>query len=197
MVEVDLTRYRQRLTDLRATRYVDYPQEVSFETLALCNAACWFCPYPGLDRKGTKMPDDLIAKIITELQDIPAEIPIYVSPFKVNEPLLDVRIFDIVAEINTKLPNAKVRMFTNGSPLNETNIAKIAKIQKLEHLWVSLNHHEEKEYERIMQLPLKKTLENLDLLHGKKAAGEFEPVVQISKVHDDDDSDESPGLHLE
>ena len=184
-----LAGYRQTLVSLRGSRYMDYPKEIAFETLAVCNAACWFCPYPGLERKGAKMPDVLVSKIITELADIPADIPIYVSPFKVNEPLLDVRIFDIVGEINAKLPHANVRMFTNGSPLNEKNIAKIGKIQKLYHLWISLNHHEEKEYERVMQLPLKKTLENMDLLHRKKAAGEFDPVVQVSKVSDDEDSD--------
>lgn len=184
-----LVNYRSKLNLLRKSVYMDFPQETSFETLAMCNAACWFCPYPGLERKGTKMPDELIAKIISDLRDIPGAIPIYVSPFKVNEPLLDVRIFDIFGELNSKLPNANLRMFTNGSPLNEKNIAKIAKIERLEHLWISLNHHEEKEYERIMQLPLKKTLENLDLLHRTKASGDFAITVQLSKVSEDETID--------
>src|SRR5262249_27338104 len=43
--QVDLARLRRR-------PYLDYPQEVHIETLAMCNATCTFCPYPTMDRQG-------------------------------------------------------------------------------------------------------------------------------------------------
>ena len=72
------------LAKIRRSPYLDYPQEVHIETLALCNAKCSFCPYPTMDRQGDRMPDELIDKIIDDLKAIPSSLPFNVSPFKVN-----------------------------------------------------------------------------------------------------------------
>lgn len=185
----NMQQYQRSVDWLRESRYMDFPHEVCIETLAVCNAACVFCPYPDLERKGDRMPDALVAKIIADLQDVPQDLPFSISPFKINDPLLDVRIFDILEDCNARLPNASLRMFTNGSPLTEKHIARLAKVRKLAHLWISLNHHDEQRYEQIMKLPLKRTLERLDLLHRKKAAGEFPPPVQVSRVCDNSADD--------
>lgn len=182
--------YRLELDRLRKSRYMVYPQEVAIETQAVCNAACSFCPYPGLARKGDKMSDELVAKIIEDLCAVPQDLPFIISPFKVNDPLLDVRIFDIMGEINARLPNASLRFFTNGSPLTEKNVDRLAKVRNLAHLWISLNSHDEAQYEQIMQLPLARTLENLDMLHRKKAAGEFTRQVVLSRVRDESPQDQ-------
>src|SRR5688572_20298176 len=58
---------REKAERLRTSRHMGYPYLVHLETLASCNAACGFCPYPTLERKGTRMPDDLIEKIIGDL----------------------------------------------------------------------------------------------------------------------------------
>jgi hypothetical protein len=87
-------------------------------------------------------------------------------------------------ECNASLPNASLRLFTNGSPLTEKHIARLNTIRKLEHLWISLNHHDPAQYESIMKLPMKKTLEKLDMLHARKAAGGFAPPVLVSRVGD-------------
>src|SRR5688500_7831084 len=52
------------------TSYVDYPAVVHLETLAVCNAACEFCPYPRLERQGARMSDALIEKVIDDLSDM-------------------------------------------------------------------------------------------------------------------------------
>lgn len=185
-----LADYRATLDRLKMSRYMDFPKEVSFETQTVCNAACSFCPYTELERKGEKMPDRLIAKIIQDLREIPEDLPFIVSPFKVNDPLLDVRLFDILWEINGRLPNAKVRIFTNGSPLNEKNIARLNAVNKVEHLWVSLNHYEAAPYEELMKIPFDRTLANLDLLHRKKASGWFDHDVWVSRVCDETPADQ-------
>lgn len=164
------------LDDLRRV-YLDQPNEVSIETLALCNAACHFCPYPALERKGTKMPDYLIDKIIEEISDW--SIPFMFSPFKVNEPLLDKRLFDICERVCKT--RGILRLFTNGSPLTEEKIERIAALDKVYHLWISLNSTVPEEYQNIMQMPFEKTAKRLDYLHTV----DFPHPVVLSRVGSD------------
>ena len=170
--------------------YMIYPSEVHIETHAICNAKCSFCPYPTMDRQGDRMPDTLIDKIIDDLKAIPADLPFAIAPFKVNDPFLDKRIFAICGKINNELPNAHLRLFTNGSPLTEKIIEKIAAIRNVSHLWISLNASEEKVYEALMQLPFYKTIEKLDLLHKRVEAGYPHPVT-ISRVADGSPADDA------
>ena len=104
------------------------------------------------------MSDELIDKIITDLKKIPADVPFFIAPFKVNEPFLDKRIFSVCAKINEHLPNAQLRLFSNGSPLTKENLEKVSAIGKVAHLWISLNEIEARAYENLMQLPLDRTL---------------------------------------
>jgi sulfatase maturation enzyme AslB (radical SAM superfamily) len=67
--------YQQNLAALKSSPYRDYPLFVVLETLALCNAKCGFCPYPTMERLGTKMPDQQIDKIISGLKAIPQTGP--------------------------------------------------------------------------------------------------------------------------
>lgn len=142
--------------------YLDQPKEVSLETLALCNAACTFCPYPTLERKGTKMSDALIDSVIEQMLDW--TVPFYFSPFKVNEPLLDNRLFDICRKALNN-PNLYLRIFTNGSPLTQRKIDEIKTLKRVEHLWISLNSTVSEQYEQIMAIPFEKTAKRLDNLH--------------------------------
>jgi hypothetical protein len=61
---------RQKAERLKAVGLVDFPAIVHLETPAHCNAACNFCPYPTLERKGARRPDALIAKGINDLADL-------------------------------------------------------------------------------------------------------------------------------
>jgi pyruvate-formate lyase-activating enzyme len=179
------------LAKIRRSPYLDYPQEVHIETLALCNAKCSFCPYPTMERQGDRMPDELIDKIIDDLKAIPHSLPFNVSPFKVNEPLLDKRIFAVCDKIVSQLPSAQLRLFTNGSPLTPKLIDRIAEIRKLNNLWVSLNEVDADAYEKLMQLPLERTLRNLDMLHDLLRQKKFPHPVVISRVIDGSDRDQA------
>lgn len=160
--------------------YLDWPYEISIETFAKCNASCTFCPYTTLERIGVKMPDELIDSIIEELKDHPH--PFLISPFKVNEPFLDKRLIPICRKINAELPNAILRLFSNGSALTEKHIDEVATLKRVTHLWISLNEYEAEAYKATMGLDFERTVANLDLLHEKKAAGLFPWDVMISRV---------------
>lgn len=161
-------------------RYLDWPLEVSIETLAKCNAACVFCPYPTLDRQGEKMPDEMLDRIIEELKSHPH--PFIISPFKVNEPFLDKRLLPFCRKVEAELPNAMLRLFSNGSALTEKHLREVNELEQVYHLWVSLNTHEPDEYRRVMSLDFGRTTANLDRLHTMVAMKQFRHPVVLSKV---------------
>lgn len=156
--------------------YLDQPNEISLETLALCNARCTFCPYPVMERQGDKMPDSLIDRLVGEMATF--EKPFLFSPFKVNEPLLDSRLIPLCERINREVPNAHIRIFTNGSALTPDKIAGVAGLKKVRHLWVSLNEIDPEKYEALMGLKFKITAKRLDYLHEQ----DFPHPVMLSTV---------------
>ena len=162
------------------TKYLDWPMEVSIETLAKCNAACVFCPYPTLDRQGEKMPDAMLDRIVEELKDCPHRF--IISPFKVNEPFLDKRLLPFCRKVMAELPNAMLRLFSNGSALTEKHLRQVNDLERVFHLWVSLNTHDPEEYKRVMSLDFERTAANLDRLHAMMARKEFGHPVVVSKV---------------
>lgn len=161
--------------------WLDQPREISIETYAQCNASCNFCPYPTLDRKGTKMPDALLDKLVGEIAEM-RKSTLWVSPFKVNEPFLDSRIIPLCERLNREAPHVRIRLFTNGSPLVDSKIEAVAGLKNIEHLWVSLNSHIPEEYARIMGLKFDLTAKRLDRLHEYVGEGKFPHQVVLSAV---------------
>lgn len=169
--------------------YIDWPNHVHIETYAKCNASCNFCPYPVLRRQGERMSDALLNRIITQLTEIPRILPFQISPLKVNEPFLDVRLFDILATINERLPNASIALTTNASPLTANQLKRLSSVKKLQYLWVSCNDYRPDQYEQIMGLPYAKTVERLQMLHASKMRGELPCRVVLSRVADGSEHD--------
>ena len=157
--------------------FIDQPMEISIETQALCNAACTFCPYPTLERKGERMSDELIDRLITEMRGF--EKHFVVSPFKVNEPLLDKRFYDICWRIIDETIG-KIRVFTNGAPLTQRHVDNLAEMpaDRIRHVWISLNEHRPAEYKALMGIDFNKTAKRLDNLHSQ----EFPHQVVLSTV---------------
>lgn len=180
----ELRNEQLRVERLRRSPCMDYPNEVIIETFAQCNAACNFCPYPTMERKGTKMPDELIEKIINDLAPIPPNVPFAISPFKVNEPFLDKRLFTICSNINKRLPHAQLRIFSNGSAFTKKILEQFSRLHNVTHFWISLNTYEASDYERIMQLSFENTLKKLDILHHLVKSRSFRIPVVISRVAD-------------
>lgn len=142
--------------------FQDQPFEISLETYAICNARCSFCPYPDIDRKGVKMSDELIDKVIDEMSTF--IMPFYFSPFKVSDPLLDKRLFSILQKVNKKAPIARTRIFTNALALTKERAEELHNINNLE-MWISLNEYRAKEYQALMGAKFDKVVKNIDMLH--------------------------------
>lgn len=163
------------MTNLRQF-YLDWPHEVSIETFSKCNASCSFCPYTTLERVGARLSDEVLDRIIEELKDHPW--PFILSPFKVNEPFLDKRLIPFCRKVEESIPNANLRIFTNGSALTLKHIEEVASLKRVVHLWISLNSHEADKYHELMGLDFERTAANLDALHEY----DFPHPVVISKV---------------
>lgn len=160
--------------------YLHQPREISIETFTLCNAQCTFCPYPTLERKGEKMSDATIQFLLAQMSEW--KYPFFFSPFKVNEPLLDNRLQTICEQVRDNIPRAQLRLFTNGSTLTPKNLTWIAKLNNVEHLWVSLNTFDPVTHHKVMGLNLNNTLSKLDELHARIKTGEFPHKVTCSAV---------------
>jgi hypothetical protein len=130
------------------------------------------------------MSDALIAKVVDDLTAIPATLPFQLSPFKVNEPFADVRLFDLLAMFNERLPNAALTLTSNASLLNADKLKRLATVRNLGYLWLSVNDHRPEAYEETMKLPYALTRERLDLIHRTKAAGDLPVAVILSRVGD-------------
>lgn len=162
--------------------YVDWPAIVHLETVAVCNAACDFCPYVSMERKGQRMSDQLIEKIINDLRDIPYKLPFQLLPYKVSDPFLDVRLFEILDLVNEKLPNAQITIFTNGAALTEQKILHLSKVRNISSFFISLNYIDPLEYEEVMKIPFGRTIRNVDTLHRLVCNGTITFPVEVKKV---------------
>jgi len=181
--------YQDTFLALRNGPYLDFPTVLSIETQSLCNAACNFCPYPNLTRKGEIMSDQLIEKILGEVAGIEHRPPFQVTLSRVNEPFLDARVLDITCEIERRLPEATNMFFSNGTPLTEKTLLRLSQLQRVDFLMVSVNDHRPTQYEEVMRLPFDKTVARLNLLHEMKASGILKFQIYLSRVGDGSSAD--------
>jgi len=96
--------------------------EIGIETFNRCNLDCSFCPANKFtDTRIPKLMDPkLFSKIIDELVKInyKGKISLFIN----NEPLLDKRLETFINEVSTKLPDAVLNIWTNGSLLTKERL---------------------------------------------------------------------------
>ncbi len=165
---------------------IDYPAAVSIETYSKCNAKCNFCPYPEMDkngdRVGTRMSKKLFRKIIADLGGIPSDHSFNINLSRVNEPLLDKRIFEFIDYIGEHLPQCTVGFPSNGSTLSKRNIEKLAALPNFTSLSISINATDADSYKAAMGLDFDRTVKNLDTLHAMCRSGEVGFKVWLTAV---------------
>ncbi len=180
-----LDSYIAKFARAKSSRYLDFPYCVHLEISTLCPAACNFCPYPALERKFNVMPQELIDKILAELEAIPSDLPFFLFPCKVSDPFADRRLLSVLADVNKRLPNARICLLTNGLMLSESKFRGLLELTHVEFLSVALNDHRLEAYEQLMGASLAKTLSNLDRVHQIAAVEGFPPFpVVVSRVED-------------
>jgi MoaA/NifB/PqqE/SkfB family radical SAM enzyme len=96
-----------------------FPKIIQIQTQSGCNAACAFCPNKKTIKTlpQGKMQEDLFCKIIDEVVQY---VPKRISPYLMNEPLLDPDLPDRIGYIaERKRPTTKVAINTNASKLDK------------------------------------------------------------------------------
>lgn len=91
----------------------------TIETHNRCTRRCWFCKFGQKSRSSSYrlLPDELIEKIADNLHDL--NFRGRISPFGINEPLLDSRMVDIIRLLRSKCPQAFISIGSNGDLLTE------------------------------------------------------------------------------
>ena len=145
------------LRSYRTTELGEYPRLVSVETTSRCNAACPFCPYNVRARDKMHMDQALFEKIIDDCTKFPLDS---IEPFLNGEPFVDPKIMDRMELIRSRLPNTKLRLYSNGYGLTPKRADDLCNLG-VDHLYISLNTLNPEKYKAIMGFKLERTLENV------------------------------------
>lgn len=151
----------------------EIPRLVCVETTNHCNAVCPFCPNNALSRHKTHMTDDLFAKIIEDCRQFPLEA---IEPFMQGEPFSDPKIIERMEHIRRRLPDTKLRLYSNGNALTPKKIDQLVGLG-IDHLFISVNTLDPEKYREIMGLKLEKTLENLAYLTDPARKDKIAPKI--------------------
>ncbi len=183
----------------QSSSYKLYPRIIHIETQSICNAKCSFCDYDTLARKGYKMSDDLIEKIIKDLSSIPDSIKFTIQPYKISEPFLEKRLPVLVKKFLLSHKGSFVSMISNGNYLPEESLDQILSYVHEEFAWYnsnsarsncrfmltfSLNECSSEKYEKLMKMSFYKTLDNLKHLQDRIRGDEnlSRIPIEISRV---------------
>ncbi|MBI3956646.1 MAG: radical SAM protein [Candidatus Kerfeldbacteria bacterium] len=98
---------------------------LDIETNARCNLQCSYCPVSEFDRGNHYMPDQLFRKIIDDLAAFPFTYKGRLSPHFYGDPLIDVRLPELMRYAHQKLPQAKIIIHTNGIKLTVANYREL------------------------------------------------------------------------
>lgn len=120
-----------------------FPKSVQFETNTYCNANCLMCPHDKMKRSGTAKWS-LISKIIREA----APKVNAMTPFLMQEPMLEPRLPAILANIKQHNRNCVTTVYSNMSILTNDTIHKIVDTALIDNLHISFYGPTEELYKK-------------------------------------------------
>ena len=141
-----------------------FPRLVAVETTNYCNAKCVFCPNALLKRGRHHMTDTLFESIIEQCREFRLGA---IEPFLQGEPFSDPKIMPRLEMIHRRLPETKLRLYTNGYALTPARTDALMGFG-VDHLYVSLNTTDPERYRADIGLDLERTLANLRYLADPK-----------------------------
>lgn len=108
--------------------YPDMFHEINIETMTTCNRRCSYCPNSTFERglfKNQKiMETEVFKKVIDELAAI--DYKGIIAPHFYGEPILDKRLPELVSYAHKKLPNATIKLVSNGDFLSVERYKELA-----------------------------------------------------------------------
>ncbi|MCX7822586.1 MAG: radical SAM protein [Syntrophobacterales bacterium] len=161
----------------------DFPRNIQIQTIAACNAHCIFCPHGKTKNPLPRgiMDWELYRNIIDEITKYRV---FRISPYLMNEPLLDKEIGDRIRYISSrKRFPTYTKINTNASLLNE-EMARDLLDSGLDVLTCSVHGIVKEKYESTMLgLKLEEILENIDrFLELKAKLRKKKPELRITMI---------------
>lgn len=130
--------------------YPPFPTFTQFETGTACNAKCVMCPHPTMKRRGTA-PYSVINKVIREAAPKSASM----CPFLYQEPFLETRLTNILANIKQHNSQCQTVVYSNMNHVPKETIDSILEFDLLDELHISFYGPTEELYTK-WQPPLKR-----------------------------------------
>lgn len=161
-----------------------FPRLVAIETTNYCNAKCVFCPNALLARGRQYMSDGLFESIIEQCREFPLGA---IEPFLQGEPFSDPKILSRLQMIHQRLPNTKLRLYSNGYALRPERTDALMEFG-IDHLYISLNTTDPERYKKDIGLDLERTLENLRYLADPKRRARVAKNITFRMLRSDDTS---------
>ena len=162
-----------------------FPRTLQIQTFTGCNADCIFCPYGetyGTQPKG-KMPIELFHRIVDEAAEHGVR---RISPYLMNEPLMDRDLFEKIGYINRRIPDCKVVVTSNGHFLTPPIVDRLLGMgDGIHKLYVSFQGIEKDAYEKTMRgnMDFDRTMANVDhFLEEQRRRGLHRPELWITMV---------------
>ena len=162
-----------------------FPRTIQIQTFTGCNADCIFCPYGETyetQPKG-KMTQELFRRIVDEAAEHDVR---RISPYLMNEPLMDRDLFDKIRYINQRAPNCKVVVTSNGHFLTPPVVDKLLDLgEGLHELYISFQGIDKESYEKTMRgnMSFDRTLANVDhFLEAQQKRNCQRPKLWITMV---------------
>jgi molybdenum cofactor biosynthesis enzyme MoaA len=171
------------------------PDHVQIQTITNCNAGCIFCPNGKTQRQipsGRCMDRDLYRSIVDQCLNLGVR---RYSVYLMNEPLLDRELPERIAYISSRIKKPQYTKIASHGGLLTERMAMGLFDSGLDKLRISILSLNSEAYRNIMQLPLEKTLRNLDrFLELKTKKGFKKPRLEIVTVDSVHTREEIPGI---
>ncbi|HOE95178.1 MAG TPA: radical SAM protein [Candidatus Sumerlaeota bacterium] len=158
----------------------EVPKNVQIQTISGCNASCVFCPNKKTDLQipfANRMDWDLYRSIIDQISEMGVR---RISPYLMNEPMLDPEFPKRVEYITRKKKPWQFSKINSHGGLLTERMAKGILDAGLDRVNFSVQGLDPVIYEDVMKLPLQKTLDNIDRLLELKRAGNYKkPRIRV------------------
>jgi MoaA/NifB/PqqE/SkfB family radical SAM enzyme len=130
------------------SKLFSFPKKIQIQTINLCNYSCRMCPYPaGSDLKAQRLERALFTRIIEDVRNAGERVELCLM--LQNEPLLDKRFIDFLAEAHEASDAIiEISTVTNGSTLNAEVLTLLMQYPRF-GLTISINATEREQYRSI------------------------------------------------
>ncbi|MFZ0132943.1 MAG: radical SAM protein [Desulfobacterales bacterium] len=140
----------------------DPPENVQIQTVTGCNGGCSFCPNGKTRRPipmGRRMEEKLFRSVADQCLDLGVRC---YTLYLMNEPLLDRCLPERIAYISSRINKPRYTKITTHGGLLTGEMAQRLLDAGLDKLKISVQSIDPETYRRVMNLPLQKTLANID-----------------------------------